>query len=87
MNPTLIFSIVALLVSALGGYLLKAYGQSKFDAGLSSGILSCSNTNTQESVKDKADFEKIQNSKQNLTPDALDADLERMGIMRPESDY
>jgi len=87
MNPTLIFTIAALLISALGGYLLKQYGNSKYDSGHSAGLLECSNTNTAESVKDKADFEKVQNDKKNLTPDALDADLKRMGIMREESDY
>lgn len=87
MNPTLIFSIAALLISALGGYLLKQYGNSKYDAGNSAGLLECANTNIKESVKDKADFDEIETIKQNLTPDALDADLDKLGILRADDDY
>jgi hypothetical protein len=83
--PHMILLILAAgVITSLGGFLIVRYGDARYQAGVLAGQLEQATTQAQTATQDASNFKRIENETKQMEPSAIDRDLLRLGIVRPD---
>lgn len=87
MNKYFIILLVALGLTALGGFLITRYGDARYDAGYNKATAESTAADVQAGNTARNELESIQNETYNLDSSDIDKQLIELGIMRGPADY
>lgn len=86
MKPWLIALIAAVVLTALGGFLIHKFGDASKDTGAAETKATINETIVKVQETDRKNNETIARETETMDDPAIDADLVRLGIMRADDD-
>jgi len=87
MDKYIIILVAAIVLIALGGYLLRQYGAAQYDAGYAQAELDSANAATKAGNTAARKLEDIKKDVKKMSTSDIDNELRDLGIMRSNKDY